>query len=155
MGKIVFFLSVAFCLSVNCFASETHVTYNGKTFTISTYNENIAIKEIANARKVYAFVVSEVALNTGNASDFSNTFINYSTGEYAIEVEVNDKRKNYTLNCYVIFSLESARIESILPEGFETTMTEVGYAGSDTSQAGYCLADNEGIRNSYIVYVKK
>ena len=156
MKKIAFFLIFALSLCVNCFASNsddgTHVTYNNKTFTISTYNENEAIREIANARKVYAFVISEIGLNTGNAPDFARTFINTATKEYAVEVWVN--AKNYKQHSYVVWSLDGAQIVKSLPEGFESNLTEVGYAGSGTTQAAYCLADNNGIRNSYIIYVK-
>lgn len=146
------------CASVNCFASshsdetDVRVKYNGEYFTISTYNENEAVKEIANARKVYAFVVSEVTMDTGNSIDFNETYINTATKEYAVEVWVN--AKNYKQHCYVVWSLNGAQIVKSLPEGFEANLTEVGYAGSDTTHAAYCMADNRGLHNSYIVYVK-
>lgn len=129
------------------------VKYKGKTFTISTLNENEAIKEISNARKVYAFVVSKVAMNTGNSCDFNNTFFNPDTNEYAVEVWVNDENKKYTKNCFVIFSLKGAKIKKTLPDGFEYNSTDVAYVG-DNTKAGYCYADYKGRHNSYIVYVK-
>ena len=92
-------------------------------------------------------------MDTGNSSDFSDTFINSATEEFAVEVWVDDKDLNYKQHCFVIFGLNGARIEKTLPKGFEYNTTEVGYAG-EGSKAGYCCADNNKLHNSFIVYVK-
>ena len=154
----IIFAMLFFASSVNVFAGEpsikgSTVKYGGHLFTISVDNVNEAAQEIANAQKVYAFVVSDIDMSTGNTSDFPDTYYNSSLGEYAIECWVNDKDKNYKQQCFVIFGLKDARVTKTLPEGFEYNTSEIDVVGSNT-KAGYCYAENKGKHNSYIVYVK-
>ena len=142
-------------LTANVFASNPsvkgkEVTYKGQTFIINAYNEEEAINEIANAKKVYAFVVSEVDMSTGNSFDFPDTYIN-SSGKFAVECYVSDK--NYQQKCFIIFDHKGAKVKKTLPKGFEFNISEIDHAGN-SGKAGYCHAINNGMYNSFIVYVK-
>lgn len=156
----------ALCAVSNLFASSSpdvegkYVTHNGNKFEISVYDMSNAEEIIGSAEAVYAFKVADCTLSVGpfgNTSDHCRGFKNAQTGEYAIEIgykkDVEEGVKEY-VTFYIIFSLEGARIETTLPEGFGSCNYEemhfVGYG----QKAGWCPAKFNGELNSVVVFVK-
>ena len=132
------------------------ITYLGKTFTISKdlLDQDSIVKELANAKAVYAFRLSDITADTGNSSDWCDTYVNSSTGEFAVNYSVNDRVKNYSVNVYVVFSKSGAKVLNELPDGFEMTFGGLLDYGPDGKVAGYCYADSGISSNSLVVYIK-
>lgn len=164
MKKMMVILSVVFFTVSNLFAATAvdsaivkgkYVTYNGNVFEISVFNQDVAEEVIAGAKAVYAFQVADCTLSVGpngNTSDHNDCFYNSETGEYAVE-SCYKKDGKYIRN-YVIFSLNGARMENSLPEGFKMAdyddISFVGYG----KNAGWSSADLNGVHNSIVVFIK-
>ena len=155
MKKLIFTIVCALFVVSNLFAtssSDKFVSYNGQNFEISVFNQKEAEKEIAEARKVYAFCVSPVSLNIRNSSEDFMCYFNSATQEYAVEIRVKIEEKVKV--DYIIFSERGAKMVETLPSGFDfADVNEVGFVGYAT-KAGYCNAALNGVHNSLIVYIK-
>ena len=123
------------------------VSYKGKKYSVEGIYEQAKVeKELANAQAVYAFRLSDVSADTGNASDWCETYINQNDGRYAVNFYLNDRDMNYVVNRYVVFNGKKAKVYKKLPRGFSLTF--------DNPEFGYSYADADMEGNSLIVYVK-
>ncbi len=132
-----------------------YVAYKGDTFEISVFNQEDAEKIVANARAVYAFKVADCNLTVGpngNTSDHNECFKNSKTGEYAVESWY--KKDGKYITSYIIFSLNGARVENTLPEGFEIADYEEIYLVGYGQKAGWSTAKLNGVHNSIVVFIK-
>ena len=132
------------------------ITYLGKTFTISKdiLDQDTIVKELANAKAVYAFRISDITARIKNSPDWCDTYVNSSTGEFAVNYSVNDRVENYSVDVYVVFSKSGAKVLNELPDGFELNFDGLVDYGPEGKVAGYCYADTDIDSNSIVVYIK-
>lgn len=148
--------TIAFASNDKAKVKDHTVVYQGKTFTISEdlLDHDSIVKELAKAQAVYAFRLSDIPAHTHNSSDWCDTYVNSSTGEFAVNFYINDKDKSYKLDVYVVFSKGGAKVLNELPDGFEWTLGGLIDYGTDGKVAGYCYAESDISSNSLIVYIK-
>ncbi len=157
-----FFTLVCVCFAIStavCAVNDgKNIPYNGETFTVSVFNQDVAEKEIASAKHVYCFKLADFELNIGNTADNWDCMINPHTKEYAITNYIRTEGK--TLWYAIIFSETGARMIEFNPStkdhlpGFEyADPSEVGFVGC-CSKAGYANADLNGVHNSIVVFIK-
>jgi hypothetical protein len=137
------------------------VRYNGKTFEISVFNQEIAETEISNAKHVYAFEIADFNLNMGNTDENLSCMYNNTTQEYAVTTYVKDDEKG-TKWLAIIFSPNGAKMIEYDPTtkdhlpGFNNVdicTKEMGLVGY-CNKAGYVHAICNGKLNSVIVFIK-
>ena len=161
--KKIFIFVVSVIISVsNLHAANDgkNVRYNGKTFEIEVFNQDVAEKEIASAKHVYAFQIAEFGLNQGNSDDNWDCLFNSATGEYAFTNYVKSEDKVTWIA--IILSPNGARMIEFNPStkdhltGFDFVdpcTNEMGFVGYCT-HVGYANASHNGVHNSVIVYIK-
>ena len=164
MKKIFTFVCALISMSCIYAANDGKINYNGDNFKVSVFNKEVAEKEIASAKAVYAFELVDFDLDLGNTFDNCEVYHNPKTNEYAVgnSVKVDGEWKEYA----IIFSLGKAEIMWFqlsgendnplkhLPSGFDyADPYKVGFAGY-SSEAGYCNASHNGKHNSMIVFIK-
>lgn len=152
---------VIFMVSNACAANDSKtIVYNGKSFEIEVFNQDVAEKEIASAKHVYAFQIAEFGLNQGNSDDNWDCLYNKETKEYAFTNYV--KSKNKVTWIAIILSPNGARMIEFNPStkdhltGFDFVdpcTNEMGFVGYCT-HVGYANASHNGVHNSVIVYIK-
>ncbi|MBE6453508.1 MAG: hypothetical protein E7017_01305 [Alphaproteobacteria bacterium] len=148
-------LFAAMAVDSSAVVNGKYVTYAGDVFEISVFNQEDAEKIITNARAVYAFQVADCNLSVGprgNTSDHNECFKNSKTGEYAVESWY--KKDGKYIYSYIIFSLNGARVENTLPEGFEMADYEEIYLVGYGQKAGWSTANLNGVHNSIVVFIK-
>ena len=155
-------MCVCFAVSTVCSANNgKNIEYKGKTFEISVFNQEIAEKEISNAKHVYGFEIADFDLNIGNTDENLECMYNNTTREYAVTTYVKDK-KGTTRWIAIIFSSNGARMIEFEPTtrehlaGFDYVdpcSNEMGLVGY-CNKAGYVHAICNGKLNSVIVFIK-
>ena len=121
-----FISTIAFAFNDKTKVEGNSVKYNGDTFTFSNILHQYDIKkELAEAQVVYVFRISDITDDVHKLSDWCDTYINSSTGEFAINFWAINTAKNCNIDIYVVFSKYGVRVVDELPEGFKLNFDEI------------------------------